>query len=321
MFITKTSLARRTFLRGMGAAVGAAGARSDGPRVHRDRADTPRARRLRFGAVFVPNGAIMEQWIPSAPGAGFEFTPILKPLERFQRLAGRRQQPDARASRRRRGGPRDQRRGLADRRAGRSGREAEDVQGGHDDRSDHRQADRAGHAVPVARAGDGGFHRLRRARARAASAARTRTRSRGARRRRRCRWRSTRAWCSSGCSAGRGRRRSARRACSGTSASSIWSRSEAAELQRGLGTRDRARLERVSGQHPRDRAAHSANRSAQQHRGDVGRRAGRHAGVVRGAPGADVRPAGRRLSGGPDARVHVHDAIASSASGPIRRSA
>jgi len=36
---------------------------------------------LRFGAVFVPNGAIMEQWIPSTPGIGFEFSPILKPLE------------------------------------------------------------------------------------------------------------------------------------------------------------------------------------------------------------------------------------------------
>jgi hypothetical protein len=50
---------------------------------------TPLARaqarpRTRFGVVYVPNGAIMEQWIPSAVGNGFEFTPILKPLEPFK---------------------------------------------------------------------------------------------------------------------------------------------------------------------------------------------------------------------------------------------
>jgi hypothetical protein len=34
--------------------------------------------------VFVPNGAIVEQWSPSTAGANFEFAPILKPLERFR---------------------------------------------------------------------------------------------------------------------------------------------------------------------------------------------------------------------------------------------
>jgi Protein of unknown function (DUF1552) len=38
----------------------------------------------RFGAVYIPNGAIMDQWIPKAVGSGFEFTPILKPLEPFR---------------------------------------------------------------------------------------------------------------------------------------------------------------------------------------------------------------------------------------------
>ena len=38
----------------------------------------------RFGAVYIPNGAIMDQWIPEKVGAGFEFTPILKPLEPFR---------------------------------------------------------------------------------------------------------------------------------------------------------------------------------------------------------------------------------------------
>jgi hypothetical protein len=36
----------------------------------------------RFGAVFVPNGAIVEEWIPKTAGAGFELPSILKPLDR-----------------------------------------------------------------------------------------------------------------------------------------------------------------------------------------------------------------------------------------------
>jgi len=39
----------------------------------------------RLGFVYVPNGVIMEQWTPSAPGANFELTPILKPLEPFRK--------------------------------------------------------------------------------------------------------------------------------------------------------------------------------------------------------------------------------------------
>jgi len=40
--------------------------------------------RMRFGAVYTPNGAIMQQFTPKTVGAGFEFTPILKPLEPFR---------------------------------------------------------------------------------------------------------------------------------------------------------------------------------------------------------------------------------------------
>ena len=64
----------------------------------------------------------MDQWSPSTAGADFEFTPILKPLEPFRDSAGRRQQPDARAARRRRRRPRGQRRRLAERRAGEADR-------------------------------------------------------------------------------------------------------------------------------------------------------------------------------------------------------
>ena len=40
--------------------------------------------RMRFGAVYFPNGAIMQQLTPATVGTGFEFTPILKPLEPFR---------------------------------------------------------------------------------------------------------------------------------------------------------------------------------------------------------------------------------------------
>jgi hypothetical protein len=39
---------------------------------------------MRFGAVYFPNGAIMQELTPKTAGAGFEFTPILKPLEPFR---------------------------------------------------------------------------------------------------------------------------------------------------------------------------------------------------------------------------------------------
>jgi hypothetical protein len=41
------------------------------------------APRTRFGAVYIPNGAIMQQFTPKTPGADFALTPILQPLEPF----------------------------------------------------------------------------------------------------------------------------------------------------------------------------------------------------------------------------------------------
>jgi hypothetical protein len=83
MFLTKLYLPRRTFLRGVGASLALPLLDAMVPAftaIAKTAANPP----PRFGAVFVPNGAIMDQWIPSAPGSGFELTPILKPLERFQ---------------------------------------------------------------------------------------------------------------------------------------------------------------------------------------------------------------------------------------------
>ncbi len=83
MFVTKKFLPRRTFLQGMGVAVSLPLLDAMLP------AFTALARaqarpRTRFGAIYVPNGAIMEQWIPERIGAGFDFKPILKPIEAFK---------------------------------------------------------------------------------------------------------------------------------------------------------------------------------------------------------------------------------------------
>jgi len=76
MFITRKHLSRRTMLRGIGAAVALPLLDSMLP------AQTPLAKpTVRLGFVYLPHGAIMNQWTPSTEGAGFEFSPILKPLE------------------------------------------------------------------------------------------------------------------------------------------------------------------------------------------------------------------------------------------------
>jgi hypothetical protein len=79
MFITKLSLPRRTFLRGMGATVALPFLEAMVPAF----TATAAGSLPRFGAVFVPNGAIVDQWIPATVGAGFDLSPILKPLEAF----------------------------------------------------------------------------------------------------------------------------------------------------------------------------------------------------------------------------------------------
>jgi hypothetical protein len=47
-------------------------------------AQSPAKPPMRFGAVYVPNGATMKHWMPDTTGAGLDFKPILKPLEPFR---------------------------------------------------------------------------------------------------------------------------------------------------------------------------------------------------------------------------------------------
>jgi hypothetical protein len=83
MFLSRKHLPRRTFLRGMGAAVALPLLDAMLP------AQTPPSKTggkplPRLGFVYVPHGAIMDRWTPKAEGADFDMTPILKPLERFR---------------------------------------------------------------------------------------------------------------------------------------------------------------------------------------------------------------------------------------------
>ena len=77
--ITGKHLSRRTLLRGAGAAVALPFFDAMQPAL----AATPRPVG-RVAVVYVPNGIIMNQWLPAKTGADFEFTRILKPLERFR---------------------------------------------------------------------------------------------------------------------------------------------------------------------------------------------------------------------------------------------
>jgi hypothetical protein len=75
MFVTKTALSRRTFLRGAGATLALPFLDAMAPAL---RAQAPPPPRLGF--VYVPNGVIPDQWIPSTLGPGFDLPPILAPL-------------------------------------------------------------------------------------------------------------------------------------------------------------------------------------------------------------------------------------------------
>jgi hypothetical protein len=83
MFVTKRYLPRRTFLRGMGATVALPLLDAMVPSFTA-LAQTAATPQRRFGAVYIPHGAIMNLYTPAQQGAGFQFTPILKPLERFK---------------------------------------------------------------------------------------------------------------------------------------------------------------------------------------------------------------------------------------------
>ena len=82
-YLTKKHLSRRTVLRGAGAAIALPFLESMIPAGMRTAAAAG-APRSRLACVYIPHGCVMDQWVPSATGPGFEFQPILKSLEPYR---------------------------------------------------------------------------------------------------------------------------------------------------------------------------------------------------------------------------------------------
>jgi hypothetical protein len=82
MYISKMALPRRTFLKGLGAAVALPLLDAMVPAL------TPIAKAAapirRLGFVYIPNGAIMDKWTPTASGSAFDLPATLLPLEPFR---------------------------------------------------------------------------------------------------------------------------------------------------------------------------------------------------------------------------------------------
>jgi hypothetical protein len=79
MFITKKPLARRTFLRGLGATVALPLLDAMVPAFASNVKTPPR-----IGFVYVPHGMVMKRFTPETVGKNFEFKDIAKPLEPFR---------------------------------------------------------------------------------------------------------------------------------------------------------------------------------------------------------------------------------------------
>jgi hypothetical protein len=85
MFISKKHVARRTLLKGVGAAIGLPLVESMIP-AGTAWADTAAGKTpKRFAFVGFPHGAIMDSWWPKETGANFTISPILQPLEPFRK--------------------------------------------------------------------------------------------------------------------------------------------------------------------------------------------------------------------------------------------
>ena len=83
MYISKLSMPRRTFLRGVGTALALPLLDAMVPALTAT-VKTAAKPVKRFGVVYVPNGLTMAAWTPKATGTAFELTPILQPMAPFQ---------------------------------------------------------------------------------------------------------------------------------------------------------------------------------------------------------------------------------------------
>jgi hypothetical protein len=79
MIVTKRHLARRTMLRGLGAAIALPLIDAMVPALSAQRTTVAKPVN-RFGVVYVPNGIVMSDWTPAVEGSLFELPPTLRPL-------------------------------------------------------------------------------------------------------------------------------------------------------------------------------------------------------------------------------------------------
>ncbi len=153
----KQALPRRTFLRGLGVSVALPLLDGMVPAFAALRTTPARAVK-RFGAIYVPNGVEMRMWTPKGEGAGFEFSPILEPLEPFREqtfvLSGLADKVGGAGAGRRDWGPRASVVDVADGRAGEEDRRAGHPRG-RVAGPDRGAAPGAGDAAGVAGAGAG----------------------------------------------------------------------------------------------------------------------------------------------------------------------
>ena len=84
MMIRKLSLPRRTFLRGLGATVALPLLDAMVPALTAE-ARTAAAPVRRLGFIYIPNGAVMQEWTPAETGPGFALSRILQPLEPYRK--------------------------------------------------------------------------------------------------------------------------------------------------------------------------------------------------------------------------------------------
>jgi uncharacterized protein DUF1552 len=84
MMIFRKAIPRRTFLRGVGATLALPLLDGMVP-AFGSRLGAAAKPAIRMGFVYVPNGIVMNKWLPGTEGAGFELTPILAPLAPYRK--------------------------------------------------------------------------------------------------------------------------------------------------------------------------------------------------------------------------------------------
>src|SRR5947207_10969417 len=83
MIVTRKAIPRRAVLRGIGATLALPLLDGMVPAFAATRAAAAKAA-SRFGIVYVPHGAVMNNWTPATEGAAFELSPILSALRPFR---------------------------------------------------------------------------------------------------------------------------------------------------------------------------------------------------------------------------------------------